>query len=468
MRVDRDRITRPAQRCRIQHSRQAERTGVPNRQRSSWLASGGKPNPERRASPYRLLGALVSGQLLACQSSDAIGTLYLPGDNTQLVVTTAVTGPAGLGGCNGIPEQIALTGEILDDTELCAEDENTIYGGLRVGDGLILRIQAGTTVIVVPGSSELSGSIRIEPGARIEAEGTADAPITFTTTGEDPTQGGQWDGLLIHGDAPGFKNTEGDPEDSSGVLSYVRFWYGGGDSEGAKAAVSFINVGSGTQLDHLYVDMARGPAYRFSGGTAELSYSVTNRTLRHGVYWINGFQGRISNLLVTDAGHTWGVWGLNRARDPFDDEPLSEPIVHNVTVMGSRAPDVSFSRGSGGHIINSMFVSNSGCVMALSDDATDISGDSISFRNILVHDATAGVYCLDSPDYQVADPSIYVSGLIVEDPLLDGYLPAADSPALDPANADQDYSDYIGAFSTEDWTRGWASAPPGSGDAYSE
>ena len=113
------------------------------------------------------------------------------------------------------------------------------------------------------------------------ARGTASKPITMTsvlakTNPELLPQRGLWGGLLIMGYAPiapsGATNTvEGldatvyggnDPDDNSGVLSYVRVWYGGKDIVGAGGiensgneinGITLAGVGRGTTVDHCEV-----------------------------------------------------------------------------------------------------------------------------------------------------------------------------------------------------------------------
>ena len=109
------------------------------------------------------------------------------------------------------------------------------------------------------------------------AMGTADAPITFTSTEVTDdnriTAAGLWGGLVICGKAitaqtalgtndamdPEVEGLEGtyyggdDPEDDSGMLSYVRVWYGGGvvSADSEINGITFYAVGSGTQVDHI-------------------------------------------------------------------------------------------------------------------------------------------------------------------------------------------------------------------------
>eukprot|EP00975_Prorocentrum_lima_P023028 4847764-Prorocentrum_lima.AAC.1 len=85
----------------------------------------------------------------------------------------------------------------------------------------------------------------IEQDSRIVASGSQGNPITFTSavTEQNLPQRGLWGGLIICGRAPittsdgsAVDTVEGvdgstyggfSSEDNSGVLSYVRVWYGG-------------------------------------------------------------------------------------------------------------------------------------------------------------------------------------------------------------------------------------------------
>ena len=138
--------------------------------------------------------------------------------------------------------------------------------------GATLTIEPGTTIYVRTNQGDGSAHVRtpslvIEQGAKIIAAGTKDKPITFTSILEvhDPRalpQRGLWGGLLVLGRSiisrsGGVGRMVGmgmqsaaytselelpyggtDAEDDSGVLRYVRVWYGGETETGGGAPIS--------------------------------------------------------------------------------------------------------------------------------------------------------------------------------------------------------------------------------------
>lgn len=103
-----------------------------------------------------------------------------------------------------------------------------------------LTIDAG--VATTSGSDDGTGlapALVIPPGAMINATASADMPITFTANTTELPAIGLWGGFIVMGMAPiidGSSDVEGfidfshggtDATESSGMLTYVRVWYGG-------------------------------------------------------------------------------------------------------------------------------------------------------------------------------------------------------------------------------------------------
>ena len=144
----------------------------------------------------------------------------------------------------------SLCGDITRDRTLRASDNYFLTCQTFVKAGVTLTIEPGVTIKAIKDASPAAALV-IERGAKIDAKGTASSPITFTTAEDvdpsapdfDPSaHRGLWGGLIIMGKAPvtGFggnglevEGLEGhfyggnDENDNSGVMSYVRVWYGG-------------------------------------------------------------------------------------------------------------------------------------------------------------------------------------------------------------------------------------------------
>ena len=129
-----------------------------------------------------------------------------------------------------------VTGTIDESLTFSSSKNYMISGGVFVDNGATLTIEAGTTIYAADDNSV--PFIAIQRGANINANGTADNPIVFTTVKASPASG-DWGGIVINGYAP--VNNGVDPEgeggtgkyggtnaeDNSGVMRYVRVEYAG-------------------------------------------------------------------------------------------------------------------------------------------------------------------------------------------------------------------------------------------------
>ncbi|MFM7819141.1 MAG: hypothetical protein ACKPGI_19520, partial [Verrucomicrobiota bacterium] len=143
-----------------------------------------------------------------------------------------------------------------------------LQGFVYVVDGAALRIEPGTVVKGVPGTSSANfGNLFICRGGKIFAEGTPDRPIIFTAESDDvddptdlgPTDQQLWGGIILFGKArinnavnatgdaatpkydiyEGLSDVQGpngqyihrfggaDDGDSSGIMRYVSLRHGG-------------------------------------------------------------------------------------------------------------------------------------------------------------------------------------------------------------------------------------------------
>jgi hypothetical protein len=205
-------------------------------------------------------------------------------------------GSSGNGGCD-------LSGEDLPHEEIPAniDDEFTLTtgtvwelnGNVKVHDGGVLNIEACTRIEGSPGPSP--GVLFVLRGGQIQAVGTADEPILFTSASPAGARAsGQWGGVVLLGRAPigaataskvyeGLTDTElsyggDDEDDDSGQMSYVRIEFGGWAILPDKEinGLSMAAVGSGTTLDHIMVSNSADDCYEWWGGSVRADYLVAN------------------------------------------------------------------------------------------------------------------------------------------------------------------------------------------------
>jgi hypothetical protein len=280
------------------------------------------------------------------------------------------------------PKVAILTGDILASRTLFADTTYTLFGSVKVRNNATLTIQPGTRITgdaATPGSS-----LWILRGSSIDAQGTAAAPIVFTSSRAAGTRApGDWGGIIIVGNGiinrSGVVLTEGpaggaenygqgtDNTSSSGILRYVRVEFagfdisGGGNSE--LNALSMYALGSGTTLEYVEALAGLDDHFEWWGGAADSRYLVSYEAGDDHFDTSEGYVGRNQFLIgfqstrLSPAGGTGVI-----ATDPQGFEmdgcagtgcdlgtrsvPFTNPIFANVTMVGNPAePQTSGGRG---------------------------------------------------------------------------------------------------------------------------
>ena len=99
------------------------------------------------------------------------------------------------GGGNEPTETVELSGNVEGTMTLDANTEYLLTGTLTVPDGAVLEIPAGTTIKAQQGFDKY---IIVAQGGRINAQGTAQAPIVFTVDDESKAEPGYWGGFFYN------------------------------------------------------------------------------------------------------------------------------------------------------------------------------------------------------------------------------------------------------------------------------
>ncbi|MFS1424290.1 MULTISPECIES: hypothetical protein [unclassified Shewanella] len=389
---------------------------------------------------------------------------------------------------------------ILGNDVVWMLDGAVIAGGDKA-DSVELSIMAGTKII---GGSE--SYLVISRDSKIMAEGTADAPIVFTSleaalgqTGE----AGQWGGLVVLGNAPvnscpdltscdaafevGNHNYGGDnTEDNSGVIQYVRVEFGGfkiNDTQEMNG-ISFAAVGAGTTVDHIQIHKNNDDGVEFWGGNVSLSHVVLTENFDDSLDWTNGWQGSAQHVYIRqeDNGSNRGIEGDSNSS--ADAEPQSMPTLANFTIEvangtnsgGDDAEGILLRKGTAVNAYNMLVKGDvdSGECLEINDDNTVDTAEAgnLNMQNSLIDcvepfksakvDADKGY----TKAYDVEAWFMAQEGNLAGAADLSGYMPNSSSVALtggaaDLANMDDrlDDAQYIGAFNgSTDWTEGWTTA----------
>lgn len=250
-----------------------------------------------------------------------------------------------------------LEGE-LNSMTLDASKKYLIRGTVFVRDGKVLTIPAGTVLV---GEKRTKGTLVIDKGGRIEANGTATAPIVMTSNQEAGERDkGDWGGLIILGRAncnqnnpaiegitPSvnfgtFQSSEFDGE-SSGTLRYVRVEYAGValSPNNETNSITMGGVGSGTTMEYCQVSYGGDDGFEWFGGTINGKYLISYGTWDDDFDCDFGWSGKVQyGLAVRDpfAADQSGsnAWECDNEAGGNDVQPYTSGIFSNITVLGPR------------------------------------------------------------------------------------------------------------------------------------
>lgn len=247
-----------------------------------------------------------------------------------------------------------LVGDITESTTLDAATTWILEGTVRVAAGAVLTIEKGTTI---QGDKATRGSLVVQQGGQVIAEGTAEEPIVFTSRlPEGERAAGDWGGVVLLGRAPigggGTGNVEGfttdevyggtDAADSSGVLRHVRIEFGGVEisADNEINGLTMAGVGSGTVVEHILVHHTLDDCFEWFGGTVDGKYLACVRNGDDAFDMDAGYVGRLQFLFAQQdpsiADSANGVEADNNEENPLQT-PVSSPTVWNMTLCGQNA-----------------------------------------------------------------------------------------------------------------------------------
>ncbi|MFM2417234.1 MAG: hypothetical protein RL385_1957, partial [Pseudomonadota bacterium] len=325
----------------------------------------------------------------------------------------------------------------------------------------------------------------IQRGSKIEAVGTADKPIVFTTAADVKTPG-SWGGLLINGRSlhnkgndvvgeAGTGNYAGpDADDNSGTLQYLRIEFGGAqlNAENEFNGLTLSGVGSGTTVDHIHVHANNDDGIEFFGGTVNAKYVVSTANGDDGLDWTSGFAGKIQYAVVQQ-------WGSISSTDPRGIEadndkdngalaPISNPTLSNITVVGSsevpgmNAEGAMLRRGTYAQIDNAVFLNFSSSCLRVDgpESQAAIGAGDLAMHNVRAycaknfHDTGSQALFSEANGNEVLDSKDVLEDAYSKTP---NFLPKADSGLLTGGKAPSDKffeaAAFIGAMGEDDWTK---------------
>ena len=255
---------------------------------------------------------------------------------------------------DGIDKEVCVvSGSITSDTTWDSNSYWVLRGAVFVNSPARLTIDAGTEIF---GEFATNGTLIIARGAQILANGTASAPIVFSSDqpiGERARA--DWGGLIINGGAPlnvpGSESVgEGDTgnyggtnaTDDSGHLKYVRVEFAGTEfsPDNELNGIAFQGVGSGTEVDNIMVKYNKDDGLEFFGGTVAVKHVVLQGIADDSVDWTDGWTGKGQFIIVMQSGDDadQGIEADNNG-DNNTLTPRSNPTLYNLTLIGDPDTD---------------------------------------------------------------------------------------------------------------------------------
>ncbi|MDG1751429.1 MAG: hypothetical protein P8I03_07200 [Thalassotalea sp.] len=312
---------------------------------------------------------------------------------------------------------------VFEDALLIGEDGRTDEGFVVPVNGPTMTVKPGATLAFTSGEA----IVRIARGAKIQAVGTAEKPVTFTSAfaydrhdleGKG-AQYADWGGIIINGN--GLTNqctnaqraadtcnvgSEGitsyfggnDNEDSSGKIKWAKIWYAGsGPRVGGEGddlnSLTLNAVGSGSSFDYLHIHQGFDDGIEFFGGASNIKHIVVTDTQDDAIDVDAGWKGNAQFLFIqhgtvtTRDGATafmgnngFETDGEKNGGDDYSEVPASFPTIANVTVITTDGASVRDEDPSQAHKFDDAIKTNYYNSLAIKTDSSN-GTDCIEFKS---------------------------------------------------------------------------------------
>lgn len=264
------------------------------------------------------------------------------------------------------PEEV-LEGNITTRT-LDATRRYLIRGQAFVQTGQVLTIPAGT---VLRGEKRTKGTLIINEGGQLVANGTAQNPIVFTSNlGVGERDRGDWGGIVmlgrantnqnrpaIEGISPaaayGTQNSTANDGQSSGSLQFVRIEFAGIEltPNNETNSLTMGGIGRGTTIQNVQVSFGGDDGFEWFGGVVNCRNLISFSTWDDDFDLDFGYSGNVQfglalrNPSYADQSGSNGFEVDNDAAGN-DFQPLTAAVFSNITVLGPRTATNSSINGN--------------------------------------------------------------------------------------------------------------------------
>ena len=293
--------------------------------------------------------------------------------------------------------EVVVTENVTANTTWTADKIWILGSRIAVTSGVTLTIEPGTIIKGQAGTGANATALIIARGAKINAVGTAAAPIIFTSIADeiqpgqiaspnlDPTLSGLWGGLMIMGNAPisadaASVQIEGipasdpnglyggsDAADNSGVVKFISIRHGGANiGEGNEInGLTLGGVGNGTVIENVEVVANQDDGIEFFGGTVNVTNALVWNAGDDAIDTDQAWAGTLNNFIVVCGDQTDHALEI----DGPEGSLLAGHTLTNGTVKGNDASELGDFRSSARGDFNNIYF------FGFPDPATDGRGD---------------------------------------------------------------------------------------------
>ncbi len=300
-------------------------------------------------------------------ASTLVFTSCFKDDDTPIVIeeTTIINNGNGNGNGGEDCPIVAVTGFISEDITWTPDNIYQLNQKVVVPDGVTLTINPGTIIKGSAGTGSLASALIIARGGSINAQGTAEQPIIFTSTSDNITCGetagtnldendrGLWGGLIVLGNAPSSfsgdiptAQIEGipaddtfgqyggsEPDDDSGFLRFISIRHGGAlIGEGNEInGLTLGGVGAGTVIDNIEVVANVDDGVEFFGGNVNASNLLVWAQGDDALDIDQAYSGVIDNAVVVLGDVSDHAFEIDGPEGTLN----GEFTLQNVTIIGN-------------------------------------------------------------------------------------------------------------------------------------
>lgn len=284
------------------------------------------------------------------------------------------------GSCVYAPDvdtNVVVTSNIAENTTWTKDNVYELAGRITVLAGATLTIEPGTIIKGQAGTGANATALLVARGGKLNAEGTAAAPIIFTSVADEITPAqvasgdfkspnldadinGLWGGVIVLGNArisasnsngdvsevqiEGIPTTDpnglyggNDDADNSGVIKYISIRHGGANI-GAGNEINGLTlggVGSGTVIENVEIVSNQDDGIEWFGGTVSVKNIVVWNSGDDALDTDQSWAGTADNfVIITPAGHNFEL-------DGPEGSYQAKHTIQNGTVYASDADRVS-------------------------------------------------------------------------------------------------------------------------------